>query len=245
MNEQLMQQFAMFMAANGMGALPAAATAPVVETQGKAKRPPVKLVYNKDTKAAYTAYQNNPEYGYIQVEEAQIQLRSLTWVGKTRRVALIKGDVESLKTWVLENAKGGKLPGQIVVREYEEGAVPDELYRELIGDTEVRDYEEAVKPFIKLAGKDGVPLTIGGNRILRFSFYDETGELEDIKVQHDNSDDVASAARERRIEKMKEVQAELEAKAALAEAEKKVSKTAEPVVASLPDNNDTGDTKKK
>lgn len=207
-----------------------------VTTPGKAKRPPVKVVMNKDTGLAITAYEKNPEFGFLQVEEAQVQMRSMSWVGKTRRTALIKGDVESLKVWFNENVKAGKLPGQIVVKEFQEDAVPEDIYREFIGDTEVRDYEEAVKPFVKRAGKEvdgieAVPLTIGGSRILRFSFYDESGEMEDEKVQHDNGQDVAEQSRQRRAAAVLKMQAEqAEAiKAAAKETEKSLAGAGLPI----------------
>ena len=47
-------------------------------------------------------------------------------------------------------------------------------------------YEDAIAQYVKRAGADGQELTVGGERILRFTSYDANGSDTDVKVAHDN-----------------------------------------------------------
>jgi len=51
-------------------------------------------------------------------------------------------------------------------------------------------FEENIEPFIKRAGKDGPVLMSEGRRIVRFTEYDPSGHNADVRVQHDNMDEV-------------------------------------------------------
>lgn len=153
--------------------------------------------------ALFTASKNNPEYGYIQVRQSTLKNSVGRWAETEERSALILGTIPALRTIITE-AKGGELPGKIVVWEWPQSMVPDNIYNEIMGKRE--DEEAAFKRYFKRAGKDGIYLTKDGERIVRYSFWDKSGNVEDIICAHDNGD----AIREARIAAA-EKQAELPA----------------------------------
>ena len=54
-------------------------------------------------------------------------------------------------------------------------------------------FEEAIAPYLKRAGQDGVHLTKGGKRIVRFTEYDGACIVQDIIIAHDNVAEVAAS----------------------------------------------------
>lgn len=59
---------------------------------------------------------NNPEYGYIRVESATVQMNN-GWLNSVTRSALIKGKTADLKKYAENLSIGTELPGKIVVKE--------------------------------------------------------------------------------------------------------------------------------
>jgi hypothetical protein len=80
--------------------------------------------------------------------------------------------------------KSLQLPGAIVVKEYLESEVPEDIALKFFNKELA--YEDQIAPYVKRAGADGIELTYGGERILRFTSYDGAGTDSDIKVAHDN-----------------------------------------------------------
>ena len=77
------------------------------------------------------------------------------------------------------------------MREYLEDAIPQDIAaRELRDDVTL---EEALKPYFKRAGQDGVILTKDGKRIVRFTEYDASGTVQDITLSHDNVAEVTAS----------------------------------------------------
>ena len=58
---------------------------------------------------------NNPEYGYIKVEQLTTQINDQGWLKNVKRSALIKGKVEDLLA--LGYKEGSQISGKIVVKE--------------------------------------------------------------------------------------------------------------------------------
>ena len=58
---------------------------------------------------------NNPEYGYIRVEQTAPMVSDKGWLKISKRSTLIKGKVEDLQT--LNYTAGQQLPGSIVIKE--------------------------------------------------------------------------------------------------------------------------------
>jgi hypothetical protein len=127
-------------------------------------------------------YKNNPEFGYIQLRSVEKTFEG-NWIRKKERNCLIRAEVELLEEFLQEEGKTGTLPGRIVVNEFTESQLPENYQSRLDKN---KDWEEAIEPFLKRAGKDGILLTNGGERILRFTDYDRSGKSQDTTVAHDN-----------------------------------------------------------
>lgn len=137
--------------------------------------------------AIINVYQSNPKFGYIQLQSSQMSVEG-GWVREKTRTALLRAEVELLEKFVHAFGKTGTVPGQIVINEFRESELPENFKSRLNSKL---DYEDAVQPFIKRAGKDGIELTSGGERILRFTDYDSTSKMSDTRVAHDNVSEVA------------------------------------------------------
>ena len=115
--------------------------------------------------------QNNPEYGYIRVEQQAIQISDEGWLRNVKRSALIKGKVTDL----LETGykEGTELPGKIVVIE---SLTPF--------NTENPDRD------LKIAGLSGVICRIDDQPIYRQSFYTSNPNAYDQLLSHNNSTEI-------------------------------------------------------
>lgn len=135
-----------------------------------------------------TAYENNADFGYVQLEQSAI-VQTGGWIREVKRTCLLRGKTATLEAFV-NSAKGLQLPGKIVVFEYLESQVPADVAKEYLRDDVA--FEEAIDPYIKRAGADGVALTANGERILRFAKWDSTDQLTDIRVVHDNQAEIVA-----------------------------------------------------
>jgi hypothetical protein len=142
----------------------------------------VRIVANAKSGNLITGYKNNAEYGYIQLEQTAMSIASNGWIRESKRVCILRAKTEQLKSFVNAN-KTLQLPGKIVIKEYLESELPDTVAETLNKNV---DYETRIASYIKRAGVDGDELTLGGERILRFSNYDPTGNDQDVLIQHDN-----------------------------------------------------------
>lgn len=183
------------------------------KTEEKSAKLKVKVVAD-DKGLRVRPYESNPELGYVQVQEVEIANSSLTWKRRRKRTALVKGNVDVLQDWLAEY-KGATLPGKIVIQEFLEDEIPDNIRREFFPSEDSANFDDIYESYVKRAGDDGVELMSDDQRIFRFQIYDEFDELEDIFVKHENSDQVRQAARERRVKALEDAKkaAELEAKA--------------------------------
>ncbi len=101
----------------------------------------------------------------------------------------MRATVDLLQKYIAMN-KSLTVAGKIYVEEFLESEVPDSFKERFNKNV---DYETQIRPYVKRAGKDGVELTLGGERILRFTSYDPSGTIEDSKVAHDNTDAVKAS----------------------------------------------------
>ena len=136
-----------------------------------------------------TVYKNNSDYGYITLSSTELSTDSRGWIRESKRSTLMRATVDLLQKYVAMN-KSLTVPGKIYVEEFLESEVPDSFKERFNKNV---DYETQIRPYIKRAGKDGVELTLGGERILRFTSYDPTGTIEDSKIAHDNTDAVKAS----------------------------------------------------
>jgi len=139
------------------------------------------------TGAIVNVYKSNPSFGYIQLVSSERTIEN-GWVRTKSRSTLLRAEVETLNLFVAES-KNLTLPGRIVVQEFLESELPAS-YKSRLSKT--LPYEDAISSFVKRTGLDGIELTVGGERILRFTDYDATGRMQDISIMHDNVEAVAA-----------------------------------------------------
>lgn len=114
---------------------------------------------------------NNPEYGYLRVEQTATQINEQGWLRNVKRSALIKGKVEDLMNTGYK--EGTQLPGKIVVRESLEPFNPVNPDRDL-----------------KIAGDTGVICRIDDQPIYRQTFYTSNLNAFDELITHNNSEEI-------------------------------------------------------
>lgn len=105
------------------------------------------------------------------------------WIREQKRSTLLRAKVDTLSSFVAQH-KTLTLPGKIVVKEYVESEVPQAMAEKYFNKD--ASYEEALSSYVKRSGEDGIPLTVGGERIIRFQEYDPSGVDVDVRVSHDN-----------------------------------------------------------
>lgn len=126
---------------------------------------------------------NKPEYGYITLVDT-VMVKEGTFLKKKERSFLLQGLVPDLQ----EFAKFNKtISGRINVIECLEDEIPASLQNRLDKN---KTLSENIDRFAKRAGENGPVLTFQGKTILRFTDWDETGTVADIRVAHDNTADV-------------------------------------------------------
>jgi hypothetical protein len=114
---------------------------------------------------------NNPEYGYVRVEQTTTQINDQGWLRPSKRSALIKGLVKDL---IEAGFKQGKeLPGKIVVVESLTPFNQDNPDRDL-----------------KVAGTTGVICTIDDQPIYRQAFYTTNENSYDQLITHNNTEEI-------------------------------------------------------
>jgi hypothetical protein len=114
---------------------------------------------------------NNPEYGYIRVEQTAPMVTDKGWLKISKRSSLIKGKVEELQS--LNYSAGSQLPGIIVIKE---SLTP------FNNDNPDRD--------LKIAGETGVVCRIDDQPIYRQTFYTTNPNSYDELITHDNSEEI-------------------------------------------------------
>ena len=115
--------------------------------------------------------QNNPEYGYIRVEQAATQINDQGWLRNVKRSALIKGKVEDLLA--CNYKEGTTINGKIVVVESLTPFNPTNPDRDL-----------------KVAGETGVICRIDDQPIYRQTFFTQNLNAYDELITHDNTDEI-------------------------------------------------------
>jgi len=142
--------------------------------------------------AIISVYKNNADYGFITLSSSEMSVSADGWIRESSRSTLMRAEVALLEKFVA-SSKNLTLPGKIIVNEFMENQVPESYTSRLNKNV---DYETAISPYVKRAGKDGVELTLGGERILRFTSYDPSGLSQDARVAHDNISEVMASKKD-------------------------------------------------
>jgi hypothetical protein len=119
---------------------------------------------------------NNPEQGYVRVEQIVRVISEQGWLKNSKRSALIKGKVEDLLA--CEFKVGQELPGKIIVKESLEAFNPVNPNRDL-----------------KLAGDTNVVCRYNDQPIYRQTFYTPNSKALDEFISHTNSDEIKDLQR--------------------------------------------------
>ena len=90
----------------------------------------VQIVPNASTGAIISAYQSNPDKGFIQLQQTAIQMDG-SWIREVKRSTLLKASVDVLEKFVNANPSL-TLKGQIVVKEYLESELPEAMAKKYL-----------------------------------------------------------------------------------------------------------------
>jgi len=115
--------------------------------------------------------QNNPEYGWIRVEQIATQINDQGWLRHAKRSALIKGKVEDLIACGYK--EGSEIQGKIIVVESFEPFNPNNPDRDL-----------------KIAGDTGIICRVDDQPIYRQTFFTQNLNAVDELIMHDNSEEI-------------------------------------------------------
>ena len=113
---------------------------------------------------------NNPEFGYIRLEQTTMEFVN-NWMTPKKRSALINGKVEDLRNAGF--VKNQVLAGRIqIIESLDAPSVPNP------------------ENLIKKTGTDGIACKLDGDTIFRTSLYDSTGTSVDTLIQHNNLEEI-------------------------------------------------------
>jgi hypothetical protein len=114
---------------------------------------------------------NNPEYGYVRVQQVANSINTQGWLRRSKRSALIKGKVQDLLE--ANFTDGQELPGKIVVIESHTPFNPENPERDL-----------------KIAGDTGIVCRVDDQPIYRQTFYTPNENSQDELITHTNSEEI-------------------------------------------------------
>jgi hypothetical protein len=112
--------------------------------------------------------ENNPEYGFIRLEQEAIQIDQNGWLKSVTRSTLLKGKMDDLLR--ADYSINTQLPGKIIIKESFEPFNVENPDRDL-----------------KIAGKTGVICRVDDQPIYRQSFYTTDMTAFDILIPHTNN----------------------------------------------------------
>lgn len=139
----------------------------------------VKVMADKDGNVIGVS-KNNPEYGYVRIEQQVTQINDQGWLRNVKRSALIKGLVKDLIEAGLKEGKelGGKI---IVIESFD----PFNL------ENPDRD--------IKIAGETGVICRVDDQPIYRQTFFTTNLDAQDQLIMHNNTEEIREVQAAQRL----------------------------------------------
>ena len=146
----------------------------------------VQIVPDKDTGEMITLKNDNPKKGYVTLLQGSLNTDG-QWITLSNRQTRLYGDKSTLQELINTNTDG-TIKGQIVILEYLQNAVPQDIKRLYINKN--IPFEEAVQSHIKTSGSKGIACKRNGINILRFYHYDNLNSLKDIIIEHDNINEI-------------------------------------------------------
>ena len=134
----------------------------------------VKVVANATTGAVVNVSENNPDYGFVKLEQTRAVIDDNGFLKNKAISTLLQGNIEDLKG--LGFYAGQELDGRIRIQESLEPFNTKNPERDL-----------------KVAGETGIVCSKAGAAIYRKTAYDPTGTKEETYVQHDNIAELRAA----------------------------------------------------
>ena len=134
----------------------------------------VTVLADEATGTVVNVSQNNPDYGYIRVQQIRTMIDDNGFLRRKPVSALIPGTVDELQATGF--FAGQQLDGKIVVEESLEPFNEKEPSRDL-----------------KIAGETGIVCTLGGLPIYRRTKMSFDGSAADTLVKHDNIEELRNA----------------------------------------------------
>lgn len=134
----------------------------------------VKVIADTETNAVVNVSDNNPEYGWVRVQQVRTVIDDNGFLRRKPVSALIPGTVADLQSSGF--FAGQDLPGNVLVIESLEPFNAKNPERDL-----------------KIAGDTGIVCTLAGQPIYRKTVYSMSTSAEDILVKHDNKDELRDA----------------------------------------------------
>lgn len=150
-----------------------------------------------ETGAFICTYKNNPAYGYVHLASEELKADGEV-LANSFRSCLLRAKIQILEKFCAVYSNQD-LPGRIVVNEFLESELREQYKARLNKNLA---YEDAIAPYVKRAGKDGIELTLGGERILRFTDYDASGKVLDVFVKSDNYEKIVALSSQKSKEHM-------------------------------------------
>lgn len=120
------------------------------------------------------ASENNPEYGFVKLEQAKSVIDDNGFLKRKVVSTLIHGNIDELRD--MNFSVGQELPGNILIKESLEPFNSKNPNRD-----------------IKIAGDTGIVCSFEGNPIYRRTVYSASTNAQDIFVQHDNVAELRTA----------------------------------------------------
>jgi hypothetical protein len=114
---------------------------------------------------------NNPEYGYIKIQQSSIQINEQGWLKSVVRTALVKGKVTDLIECNFHDNQ--ELSGKIIVKE---SLIPFN--------------QENPDRDLKIAGATGIVCRVDDQPIYRQTFYTQNLNAVDELITHNNIDEI-------------------------------------------------------
>ena len=134
----------------------------------------VKVVADATSGAVIMQSPNNPEYGYVRLEQVRTMIDENGFLRRKVVSTLIHGTVSELQ--LTGFYLGQEMPGAIVIRESLTPFNKNNPERDL-----------------KIAGNTGIICTVAGEPIYRKTVYSAASNAEDELIKHDNIEELRAA----------------------------------------------------
>jgi hypothetical protein len=133
-----------------------------------------KVKVSADASGNHITKSSTPGFGYIRLVQSRPVINEQNFLKIQTVSSLVHGKIEDLKA--LDWKPDSEIEGNLVIKES-------------LTPFNKKDSERD----LKIAGKTGIICFVDGNKIYRKVFYDQSGLIEDVLIQHDNVEEIRAA----------------------------------------------------